>query len=217
MTAAGGKIRTPSRIDTRAPVSCVGADRGVAVDDEFRALLGRLRGGDATAADDLCRRFGPFVRAAVRRRLPDDLRARYDSLDFVQDVWASVLARPADRLAFDSPAALVAFLTRVAENKVIDAHRRRFATEKDAIARELPNGNPGADADRVAASAATPSQWAIAGERWDRLIAKFPPGHRPILERLRDGHTAEDIARLSGVSLSTVNRVVRRLREVGGV
>lgn len=46
---------------------------------------------------------------------------------------------------------------------------------------------------------------------------RFPIGHRVVLERLREGHGYEDIARMANVSMSTVNRVVRRLKEMTGI
>src|SRR5438445_4058176 len=90
---------------------------------EFGRLLGGLRSGDPGAADELYRRYGGFIRAAVRRQLHDRLRTRFDSLDFVQDVWVSLLAVPADRYTFDSPQALLVFLNRVAYRKVVDVFR----------------------------------------------------------------------------------------------
>jgi DNA-directed RNA polymerase specialized sigma24 family protein len=180
---------------------------------EFRELLAGLRKGDPTAATELCRRYEPFIRAAVRRQLHYRLRALFDSLDFVQDVWASFLATPPDRYAFDSPQALLGFLKRVAHNKVVEVFRHRFETQKDDVTREVAAGDlPGGK--EFPSPSPTPSQWVIAEERWEQLLGHFAVGHRVILERLREGHNNEDIARMANVSLSTVNRVVRRLRDL---
>src|SRR3954469_20772538 len=105
--------------------------------------MARLRAGDPGALDALYREYGPFVRAAVRRQLHPRLRTRFDSLDFVQDVWASFLAIPADRYAFDNPQALLAFLTRMAHHRVIEVFRQRFETQKNDITREQPAGDAG--------------------------------------------------------------------------
>lgn len=178
---------------------------------DLPALLARARAGDAAAADELCRKVGPAVLAAVRRNLHPGMRARYDSIDFVQDVWASVLVDADPDQRFDSPEQVVGFFTQVARNKVAGTTRQRFAGQTDNIQREDPRGSDGPEPP---AADATPSQWAVAGERWDRLLAQFPPGHRVILSRLRDGYSQEDIAAATGLSLSTVNRVVRRLKEL---
>jgi RNA polymerase sigma factor (sigma-70 family) len=190
------------------------------VDDatRFSLLMAGLRAGDPAAVDAVCREYGPFIRAAVRRQLHPRLRSRFDSLDFVQDVWASFLAVPADRYAFDGPQALLAFLNRVAYHKVVEVFRRRFGTGRDDITREVAaDPTDRGEQDRLRSPAPTPSQWAVAGEEWERLLSRFPAGHRAIVERLREGHSYEDVASLANVSRSTVNRVVRRLKELTGL
>jgi len=187
------------------------------VDDagEFMRLLAGLRAGDPSAGDALCRQFAPVIRATVRRQLHPRLRDRFDSLDFVQDVWASFLAIPADRYAFESPEALLAFLTKVAHHKVVNVVRQRFGRGKDAISREeRVEKGAGAERDPILSSLPTPSQWAVAGEEWQRILRRFPVGHRVIVERLREGYSHEDIARMANVSMSTVSRVVRRLKDL---
>lgn len=188
-------------------------DRAVDADEaEFRAVLDRAQAGDAEAARVLYARYSALVRAAVRRRLHPRLRPQYDSQDFVQDVWKSFLAAQ-DRLRFNSPHELVEFLVRVARNKVVDVYRERFETAKRDITREQSLDAAGG---AVPTHQPTPSQWAIAGEQWDRLVREFP-AYRVILERLRAGYTLPEIASAAGVSLSTVNRIVRRVRDVTGV
>jgi RNA polymerase sigma-70 factor (ECF subfamily) len=163
------------------------------------------------------RLYGPFIRAAVRRQLHPRLRTRFDSIDFVQDVWVSFLAVPADRYTFETPQALLGFLSQVAYNKVVEVFRRRFRTEKDDIAREEAADESSGVQERLLCPTGSPSQWAIAGEEWERLLSRFPAGHRTIVERLREGHTNEEVARIANVSLSTVNRIVRRLKDLTGL
>lgn len=184
---------------------------------DFPRLLAALRAGDPAAAEAICRRYEPVLRAAIRRQLNPRLRARLDSVDIVQDVWASFLAIPPERLTFDNPAALLAFLSKVASNRVVEVFRKRFGTQSHQIDREVRvDVVPGAR-DRLAGPDPTPSMCVLAREEWDRLVGQFPPGHRVILLRLREGHQYQDIARMANVSLSTVNRVVRRLRELTGL
>ena len=177
---------------------------------DFQQLLAGLRAGDPAAVAAVCREYGPFLRAVVRRRLHPGLRTRLDSVDVVQDVWASFLAIPPERLDFDSPKTLAAFLTRVACHRVVELARRRFETQRDDITREARTAAP----DRLAGPTPTPSTCASAGEEWERLVSRFPPGYRVILLRLREGHDHRDIARMANVSVRTVSRVVRRLREM---
>lgn len=186
--------------------------------DAFQHLLGRVQAGEPAALNELLSEYGGFVRAAVRRKLHQRLRSQYDSLDFVQDIWASLLMLPPERYRFETPEALVAFLGRVANNKVTDVFRKRFNTKKHAITREesLADAVETNEMD-VEGSESTPSMVAMAAEQWEALLAELPPGHRPILEKLRDGYEYEQIAQEAGVSLSTVNRVVRRLKRLSGL
>lgn len=192
----------------------VGTIQSEAANNEaaFAELLAGLRSGDPAVVDGLCRQYSPFIRAAVRRQLHPRLRTRFDSVDFVQDVWASFLALPNERYTFDTPQALLAFLTRMASFRVVEVFRQRFSTQKNNITRELETTENDAS-DQFRSAAPTPSQWAIATEEWERITGRFPEGHRKILEWLRSGHTNEDVSHLANVSLSTVNRIVRRLKD----
>jgi RNA polymerase sigma factor (sigma-70 family) len=184
--------------------------------EEVQRLLTALRGGDPAAVAEFFDRYGATIRAAVRRNLHSRLRTRFDSLDFVQDAWASFLALPADKCTFASRQALLGFLTRVAQNKVIEVFRQRFRTQKHNISRECAQPEEGSGQEFTDPTP-SPSQWAIAGEQWAKILARVPPGHRVIVERLREGHNYEEIARMANVSVSTVNRIVRRLKDLTGL
>lgn len=202
---SGGKFGLPCR--------CTLSDAS-----ELSKLLSGLRAGDPRVSDRLYQRYGPVIRAAVRRQLNPKLRSRFDSMDFVHDVWASILAIPTDQLQFNSPEALSGFLQKIAYNKVVEMLRQHVNTQKRDLTREVrlePLENDRRTA--LPSSAATPSQWAIAGEEFERLLSQFPDGHRVIIQRLREGYSIEDIARLTEVSTSTVSRVVRRLKDITGV
>lgn len=181
---------------------------------DFNALIDGLRRRDGDAIAALIEQYGGVIRAAVRRGLHDRLRTQFDSLDFVQDVWASLLALPPDRREFATPEALAAFLARVARNKVADVFRQRFQSQKYAIAREVPPPADGGDEKESLAQGRepTPSLLAIAAERWEGLLTQLPPDYHPILRMLRDGFTYDEIAAAAGVSVRTVNRVVGRLK-----
>ena len=182
---------------------------------ELSELLNGLRAGDRDACSQLYERFGPTIQAAVRRRLNSRLRARFDSIDFVHDVWASFLAMPPERHSFGDPQELIGYLSRVARNKVIDEYRRRFSSQKDNARIELRLDHDNEKIERpMPTSTPTPSQWVIADEELHQLLSRLPLGHRAIVLRLREGYSIEDIARLANVSRSTVDRVVKRLREI---
>ena len=60
-------------------------------DDELNDLLSRARAGDDDAIRDFLSRFEQEVTTMVRSRLPRKLRTQFDSTDFVQAVWKSLL------------------------------------------------------------------------------------------------------------------------------
>src|SRR5262245_24000760 len=84
---------------------------------EFRDLIRRIQGGERAAVDELLQRYGKHVLRAVRRKLHPRIRSKFDSLDFVQDVWASFFIQEAHRCNFDRPEALIQFLENMARNK----------------------------------------------------------------------------------------------------
>ena len=182
-------------------------------DADFARLMAGLRTGDPAAVAEVARRYGRLIRATVRRNLHPRLRTRLDSIDVVQDVWASVLRADRGRLDFENPAALIGYLRQMAYHRTVEVYRERFETLKNDITRETPGEADG----RAVVCPDTPSMCVSAGEQYERLLNKLPPGHQVILHGLRQGHDNEDIARMAKVSLSTVNRVVKRLKEMAGV
>jgi RNA polymerase sigma-70 factor (ECF subfamily) len=186
-----------------------------ATDQEFDRLMQQWQAGSPDAIATLFSRYSQHIRKAVRRRLNERLRPQFDSLDFVQDVWASVVALPPERHQFRTPDALLGFLARVASNKVIDVTRQRFHTHARDVNREqrLPD-RPDNSKVAVQDPHPTPSQCMIGEEEWARIVGQFLPGHQAVLARLRDGYSQQEIAGMTGIHLRTVERIIRRLREL---
>lgn len=185
-------------------------------DQAFHRFMERLRQQEPTAYADFLAVYGDAIRRVVRRHLPDRLRTEYDSLDFVQDVWTSFLALPPARYGtFPDADALARFLARVAHNKVIAVYRKRFLTRSRDISREQPLALAGDDSgEDIPSQDPGPFESAVAQERWERVVRGLPPGHRAIVERLREGYTQAEIAGMFGLSVSTIERIIRRLREI---
>ena len=179
--------------------------------DEFRNLMDEVRSGSEDAAVRALELYGDHIYRAVRRKLNRALRPRFDSQDFVQAVWASFFRHRSQVVKFEGPDELIAFLTRVAGNKVIDECRHRLQTQKANVNREcsidddLPQG-----AVPIGREPA-PSQVAIANEQWERMIEGLPARYRRMLELRAQGETQKRIAKLLGVDERTVRRVLRRL------
>jgi RNA polymerase sigma factor (sigma-70 family) len=179
----------------------------------FAELLDRARQGSDEAAWDLVEAYGPYVLRAIRRTLSRELRGKFDSEDFAQAVWASFFTSP-DRLGgVTEPRQLVGLLATMARNKVIDEMRRRFQTQKYAVRREQPLAELPDAPVHLASRDPTPSQFAIARERWVRLLQAQPERHRQVVRLKLMGRTHRSIAGQLGVSEKTVQRVLDRLTE----
>lgn len=171
----------------------------------------QIAAGSESAVKILLSQYGDHLCRAVRRRLSRRLRPKFDTVDFVQAVWASFF-HDRDQLArFEDPHQLVAFLTQVANNKVVDECRHR-QTQKADVGRECSLSNDADPPLDVPGRDPTPSQVAIGHEAWEQMLADVPAKHRQILELRARGETQDEIAGRLGVNEKTVRRVLSKLR-----
>jgi RNA polymerase sigma-70 factor (ECF subfamily) len=172
----------------------------------------RVRQGSPEAARQLVDRCGPHILRMVRRQMHVKLRARFDSADFVQSVWASFFAKPPDNVTFDKPEALVVYLVKMARNKVVDEVRDRMLTAKNNVNREHSlDGSAAFAAGMAVCRQPTPSQVAVAQETYHRLMENLGPENQAIVDRLREGHMHYEIAQELGVTTKKVQRVLHKL------
>jgi RNA polymerase sigma-70 factor (ECF subfamily) len=176
----------------------------------FRALFQQVVDGSEEAAHQLQRQYGQYIVMAVRQKLSRHLRSKFDSVDFVQDVWVSFFREP-DR-AFESPEHLIGYLVNMAKNKVTDANRNRLHTEKRDVRREEPLAGSveGQERQQAFAHDGTPSEAAISREMWQQMLEGQPPAYRKVLAMLRDGWTQEEVADELNLCRRTVQRIHSR-------
>src|SRR5688572_11680004 len=106
------------------------------------ALLEKLNCGDDFAAERAFVAYEPYLRKVVRRLLPAELRAKFDSIDVVQSVYGDVLsAFRAGGMRFGTVGQLRAFLIRATRNRFID----RVRQHQTAARLERPLGDAGPD------------------------------------------------------------------------
>ena len=183
-------------------------------DSDFRDLMRRIRMGSEEAAWELVDRYGDEIRRAVRRLLNRKLRSKFDSLDFVQVVWASFFRARRQLERFDGPQALAAFLITMTRNKVVMETRRRLRTAKYNVNREFAlddaEHQPAAE---VPGEEPAPINVAIAREQLHRILANQPPHYRQIIQLRLEGYNLVDIANKLNLAESTVRRFLKRLFE----
>jgi len=181
-------------------------------DLQFNRLIERARAGDDAAIEELLMAFESDVRLIVRTRLPRLLRGQFDSMDFVQAVWKSVLAdRRCGGKAFDNAAHFRGFLAGVAHNKVLQEFRRHTKTESHDLAREEPLYVRHGDREEpreVASPDPSASELFQADDLLGRIAAGRTPHLAEILELRRQGMTQEEIARHLRISDRSVRRAL---------
>jgi RNA polymerase sigma factor (sigma-70 family) len=177
---------------------------------EFEELLQGVRAGSQESARRLHDLYGYHVLRVVRRKLHRRLRSQYDSADLQQAVWASFFAISVDRRVFQGPDELVDFLCGIAANKAVQLFRQRMQTRRRNINRELPLAevDPIHEAD---VRQRTPSQLALAGEDWQRLLQEQSPVVREMLGLLREGYSYREIGARVGLHPKAIQRHLRRL------
>lgn len=172
-------------------------------------LFARARAGDQAAWEKLFHECYPKVRRVVRRRLNSPMRSLYDSTDFASDVWGSLLAK-SDRFEFATIDALIAFLSKAAEQKVIDAHRHHHTLKND-IRRETRIDSAGPDetsaAGLVPSQDPTPSQEAVAKEGLEKIRSRLGELERSVLDLATLGHSSSEIA-------EKINRPQRKVQRI---
>ena len=103
--------------------------------DETVELIREVQNGEASARGDLLERHRESLRRMIEMRLDCKIRGRVDASDIVQEVLVT-----ADRRldAFlDSPdVPFFIWLRKIAQDRVIDAHRKHRASAKRSVDRE---------------------------------------------------------------------------------
>ncbi len=171
--------------------------------------------------------------AFVERRMSPGLRQRLDPDDILQEVSLAAVRRP--DAAAEEPVRQrdpFGWLCHVAEQRIIDAHRRHFGAAKRDAGREVSIDAPAAALDPdagglaslIAVTMTTPSQ-ALSRDarerRLQRAIAELPPEQRDAI-RLRyvDGLATKEIAERLGKSDVSVrvmlSRTMQRLQQMLG-
>jgi RNA polymerase sigma factor (sigma-70 family) len=176
---------------------------------QLRRTFQGVVAGSEPAMERLVNYYESHIRRVVRRRMPRQMRTKFDSTDFVQMVWASTFRnrRRFDQLTQHSD--FVRFLTTLARNKVVQELRKRLQTQGYNVNREraLQGDGDGCLSDRDP----SPSEWAIARERWERIVQNLPARQRRIVWLRMQGATYVEIAERLQLHERTVRKIIRRL------
>jgi RNA polymerase sigma-70 factor (ECF subfamily) len=176
-----------------------------------RSLLRRLRGGSQDAATQLYLRYAGRLHALAKGRFSPDLASRLDAEDIVQSVFGSFF-RGASRGYYDVPAGeeLWNLFLVIALNKIRAKGAYHRAAKRDV---RLTAG--GEDLEKVAGASAEQDEAAFAVLRMtiDEALERLPPQHKQVLVLRVEGHEVAEIARQTGRSKRTVERLLQECRK----
>lgn len=100
-------------------------------------LLDRARAGERTALDELLSQHRPALRRIIELRLDRRVQQRVDASDVVQDVLIEAHRRLAEYLR-NPQLPFHLWLRQLAQDRVIDVHRRHRVAARRSIDREQP-------------------------------------------------------------------------------
>ncbi len=178
-------------------------------------LLRQARAGDSQAAGVLLEKYRPYLRVIAERLLDQNLNARLDASDLVQQTCLSVLGRLANFDGTDE-AQFIAWLRTIHEHNIQDAIRDHLHSQRRAAGREVAIPSPDLFTQLRASS---PSQRLMHGENAARLAAaltELPADQREAVRlRYLEGRSIAEIAqRLKRSAVAAAGLVKRGLMQL---
>lgn len=195
---------------------------------DLDALLSQAVGGDRPALLALLEHCGPIVRARIESRIGPHLRSSLDADDVMQVTYLEAVMR-IGRFKSGGAAGFIAWLSRLAENNLIDAIRSLEAARRPDPSRRVgqarnPQESVVAFVDMLAGSLTTPSRHAArdeAGVLLDTALKSLPPDYEKVvrmydLEGRDIGEVCAALGRSEGAAFMLRARAHERLREAMG-
>ena len=174
-------------------------------------LLGKVRGGDAAAAEELVRTYEPELRRAIRVRLTDArLRRLVDSIDICQSVLAGFFVRTAaGQYDIQTPEELLKLLVTMARNRVIDWARRSQADRRDGrrdVSIEQDNG----EQMQFASNQPGPVSVLVSRELLEQVRSRLSDEELKLMEQRAEGLDWNAIAAQTGDQANAVRMKLTR-------
>jgi RNA polymerase sigma-70 factor, ECF subfamily len=196
--------------------------------EKTEELLAGIKNGDASAVNQLMERHRDSLRRIVQLRLDQKIQRRIDVSDVVQDVLVEANRRLADYVA-NPQMAFHLWLRQIAQDRIIDAHRRHRGSAKRSVDRERALAVPAADdrstmdlaaqlCDRELTPAAAVAQAEMA-KCVERAISQLPDQDCEIIimrhyEQLSNQEVAQALSLTEPAASMRYLRAIRKLREL---
>ena len=197
--------------------------------DTLEVALGRAMNGDRAAIIDLLESLAPALRARLENKIPAALKVAVEADDVLQVTYIEVVSRIGQFKA-GGLGGFRAWVTRVADNNLLDAIRAAQAAKRPNPARRahMPRNADDSAATLIEVlsgeSKATPSRFIARGEAivaMERMLSTLPADYATVI-RLYDlaGQRVEEVAREMGRSTGAIfmlrARAHDRLRDAMG-
>ena len=175
------------------------------------SLMRRLAAGSESAANRLYARYVARLRGLARARLSADVTPRVDPEDIVQSVFRRFF-HAARRGNYDAPAAtdLWDLLLVITLNKIRSEETYQRAAKRD-VRRTTAGGAESNLLEQVAdrdETAATVLQMDV-----EEALGRLPAASRQVVELRMEEHGVAEIARHTGRSKRTVERILQESRD----
>jgi RNA polymerase sigma-70 factor (ECF subfamily) len=197
--------------------------------EKTQELLAGAKDGDPDAVNRLMDRHRDSLRRMVQLRLDQKIQRRIDVSDVVQDVLIEANRRLQDYLQTAGQMPFHLWLRQIAQDRIIDAHRRHRVSAKRSVDRERPLAVPAADdhstiqlaaqlCDRQLTPAAAATQAELA-KAVEAAIAKLPDQDCEIIimrhyEQLSNQEIAQALGLTEPAASMRYLRAIRRLKEL---
>jgi RNA polymerase sigma factor (sigma-70 family) len=183
-------------------------------DRPFPVLLREVRSGSESAIDQLLAEYSPPIVRAICRRLDARLRGKVGCDDLLQEVWTAFFTKALPNEEFSGPESLAAYLRAMAINKTVEANRKWLDHGRHDVKREQSlEGLARADQEQLLGKELLPPVAAEAREDLDRVRSALSAKHQPVVDLLLAGCTQDEIASRLGLSVRTVRRILRNLKQ----
>lgn len=193
------------------------------MNDHDTKILAGLRTGDENALVEFLKTNEHALLAFIRSRIGTQLQKKIEPEDVLQEASIEALRslEKTDLSTWDP----LHWLFQICERKIIDAHRKYFASQKRDASREaaIPEGSEAAGlANLLAASMTTPSAAFSRDQRQLRMLAALdtlPEDQREALRlRYLVGLSSKEIAKklgkTDGATRVMISRSLSRLNEM---
>ena len=178
---------------------------------EFRKVIQRVCAGSDEATWELIDTYGPHIQRVIRRRLNQRMRSKFDSLDFVQMVWASIFVEREKMAGFTEPNDLIRYLATLAQRKLLQESRRRLHGQKYNVGRERALIAETEDETTYVRNSDTPSQIVMAKDRLEVMMRERSERDRRVVELRLQGLTFVEVSEKLGIHERTAREVIEKL------